>query len=113
MCGIAGIVTADSRAYRATLDRMAAHLTHRGPDGSGTYFFTNCALGHTRLSIVDLISGDQPMLDDDGNLAVTFNGEIFGYREIKKHMRAYEFRTTPDTEVMLALYHRHGVRSEE
>jgi asparagine synthase (glutamine-hydrolysing) len=108
MCGIAGIVTPDALAYRSALDRMVGKLTHRGPDGCGAHLFSNCALGHTRLSIVDLKSGDQPMLAGDGRTAITFNGEIFGYREIKNNLPDYEFRTTSDTEVMLALYARYA-----
>jgi asparagine synthase (glutamine-hydrolysing) len=65
-------------------------------------------LGHTRLSIVDLKSGDQPMFSVDGRLAVTFNGEIYGYREIRKTLSDYPFQTTSDTEVILALHQRHG-----
>jgi asparagine synthase (glutamine-hydrolysing) len=65
-------------------------------------------LGHTRLSIVDLATGEQPMLAADGTLAITFNGEIYGFREIKKSLEDYRFNTTSDTEVILALYETYG-----
>jgi asparagine synthase (glutamine-hydrolysing) len=62
MCGIAGIVAPDARSFEPHLARMVAALHHRGPDGSGTHVFPGCALGHTRLSIIDPHAGAQPML---------------------------------------------------
>lgn len=106
MCGIAGIVSKDSRLYQKVLQLMVESIGHRGPDGKGTHFFDNCAFGHTRLSIVDLVSGDQPMIS--GKTALVFNGEIYGYQNIKKKLTGYHFTTTSDTEVVLALYHKHG-----
>lgn len=106
MCGIAGIVAPNSVAYKAAVDRMVAALGHRGPDGAEAHFFNDCALGHTRLSIIDLKTGGQPMFSPDRKLALTFNGEVYGYREIKKDLRDYPFTTTSDTEVVLALYER-------
>ncbi len=108
MCGIAGIVAPEADRYRPALEHMVAALRHRGPDGSGTHVFPGCTLGHTRLSIVDLTTGDQPMLAADGTLAITFNGEIYGFREIKQRLRDYQFHTTSDTEVILALYQTYG-----
>ena len=107
MCGIAGIVAQNVERYQSALDRMIASLRHRGPDGHGVYLFPNCALGHTRLSIVDLRTGHQPMVSDGGT-AITFNGEIYGYREIKRQLGDHPFKTTSDTEVILALYQRYG-----
>ncbi len=86
---------------------MVAALGHRGPDGSGTHFFPGCALGHTRLSIVDLKTGDQPMLGPGGETAIVLNGEIYDYRELRKQVETYPFCTTSDTEVILMLYLRH------
>jgi asparagine synthase (glutamine-hydrolysing) len=108
MCGITGIVGPDVRRHGAVVERMIAALGHRGPDGSGSSSFPNCTLGHTRLAIVDLLTGDQPMLSPDQQLAITLNGEIYGYREIKAKLKDYQFRTTSDTEVILALYQLHG-----
>jgi len=108
MCGIAGIVAPDARSCEEELARMLVALRHRGPDGSGSHFFRDCSLGHTRLSIVDLENGRQPMLSPAARTGVTFNGEIYGYQEIKGQLTGYPFRTSSDTEVILALYERYG-----
>ena len=108
MCGIAGIIAPECRRYADALDGMVAALRHRGPDGGDKSFFSNCALGHRRLSIIDLTTGDQPMFSADGKVAVTFNGEIYGYREIRRRLGDYPFTTTSDTEVILALYQQYG-----
>src|ERR1700752_404839 len=108
MCGIAGVVAPDCARYGLALDSMVAALSHRGPDGVAAHFFNNCAIGHRRLSIIDLATGDQPMFSADGKVAVTFNGEIYGYREVRNALRDYPFKTTSDTEVILALYERYG-----
>ena len=107
MCGITGIVAPNCEGYRPAVDRMVAALSHRGPDGNDAHFFTDCALGHTRLSIIDLKTGGQPMFSADRKIALTFNGEVYGYREIKKDLRDYPFTTASDTEVVLALYERY------
>jgi asparagine synthase (glutamine-hydrolysing) len=106
MCGIAGIVAPNCEGYKPAVDRMVAALNHRGPDGADAYFFTECALGHARLSIIDLKTGDQPMFSADRRVALTFNGEVYGYRELKKTLHDYPFATTSDTEVVIALYER-------
>ncbi len=107
MCGIAGIVKENSKIYTEALGRMVFSLKHRGPDQKGAYFFSNCALGHTRLNIIDFKYGKQPMFDDRGR-AVVFNGEIYGYKEIKKQLKDYNFQTFSDTEIILALYDKYG-----
>jgi asparagine synthase (glutamine-hydrolysing) len=109
MCGIAGIVSPRAHEHRAALDAMLRAIGHRGPDGSGTHLFANGALlGHLRLAIVDLESGEQPMLDAGGGAGITFNGEIYGYKDIRGTQTQYPFRTTSDTEVILALYRSAG-----
>lgn len=108
MCGIAGIVAPEVERHRDALQRMTDALTHRGPDGEGSHFFRNCALGHRRLAIIDIESGAQPMRSQDGRVAVTFNGEIYGYQELRSRLSAYPFRTHSDTEVILALYAHYG-----
>jgi asparagine synthase (glutamine-hydrolysing) len=108
VCGIAGIVGPDAKRHAAALSRMVTALSHRGPDGLGTYSFENCSLGHARLSIVDLVTGDQPMLSPDEQVAITFNGEIYGYREIKAKLKEHPFHSTSDTEVILTLYDLYG-----
>jgi len=87
---------------------MVTAQAHRGPDGDGVHIYKNCALGHRRLSIVDLACGAQPMLSPAGDVAVVFNGEIYGFQEIRAGLRDYNFTTTSDTEVMLALHARYG-----
>jgi asparagine synthase (glutamine-hydrolysing) len=105
MCGIAGIITPNSKMHNLSLQRMIKSLQHRGPDETGYYHFQNCSIAHARLNIIDLISGQQPMLNGDQNTAITFNGEIYGFKEIKKEkLNNYPFKTTSDTEVILALY---------
>src|ERR1041384_3119965 len=109
MCGIAGILAPEVSRHASSLDRMVAALRHRGPDGRGTHLFSGCALGHTRLSIIDLEGGAQPMLTPDGQRAVVFNGEIYGYKSLRARLGGeYSFRTSSDTEVLLALHARHG-----
>lgn len=109
MCGIAGIVAPEAKRYERSIQHMVSAVRHRGPDGSGLHFFRNCALGHTRLAIVDLRSGHQPMLSANGKLGITFNGEIYGFRDIRnRQLKSYAFRTTSDTEVLLALYEKYG-----
>lgn len=109
MCGIVGIAAPHAVRYRDALQRMTDSLGHRGPDEQGLYFFANCAFGHRRLSIVDLRTGQQPMLSADGLQGITFNGEIYGFTEIRRRLLSEVcFRTTSDTEVILALYRRYG-----
>lgn len=110
MCGIAGIVTNNAKSYTPELNRMLQYIHHRGPDGDGVFSFDNCILGHVRLSIVDLETGSQPMLSPLTNTGITFNGEIYGYRKIREHFKDYPFKTTSDTEVILALYEKYGER---
>jgi asparagine synthase (glutamine-hydrolysing) len=113
MCGIIGIIANKTKNYKPELDRGIFALRHRGPDGNGSFYFENCAFGHTRLSIIDLSTGNQPMLSADNNLAITFNGEIYGYKDIKGDLKDYSFKTTSDTEVILALYEKYGSKMLE
>lgn len=110
MCGISGIVALSTpiKDYHVQLENMIKTIKHRGPDEQGQYFFSeDCALGHARLSIVDLKTGQQPMLTPDQTIGVTFNGELYGYQEIRKTLD-YPFRTNSDTEMMLGLYRKYG-----
>ncbi len=108
MCGIAGIISENiCLAQGGPVPRMVETLRHRGPDASGVDIYPTAVLGHARLSIVDLTSGDQPMRDASGHCCVVLNGEIYGYREIRDRLD-YPFRTASDTEVLLALYERYG-----
>ena len=112
MCGFAGASWTDPQHAidAATLDAMTAVLTHRGPDQSGTWFDAHTALGHRRLSIIDLDSGRQPLANEDGSVQVVFNGEIYNYRELRNDLqgRGHRFTTRSDTEVIVHLYEEYG-----
>ena len=112
MCGLAGIVSlAGAPVDQAALDRMGAVLAHRGPDDVGTYASGAIGLVFRRLSILDIsASGHQPMLSDDRQYAIVFNGEIYNYLELRRELRAigWQFRSTGDTEVLLAAYRQWG-----
>ncbi len=107
MCGITGIVSPSVKSYQPNLRAMMSALKHRGPDGEGVYNFENCALGHTRLSIIDLEGGHQPMLSSDQSCGLVYNGEIYGYKEIRRSLN-YPYQNKSDTEVILALYKTYG-----
>lgn len=114
MCGIAGWFSkAPIEAAQAepVLARMLHSIRHRGPDGEGRQFRSQLALGHVRLSIIDLAGGAQPLQDASGELLLSYNGEIYNYRELRAQLAAagYPFRTQSDGEVILALYRQHGV----
>src|SRR5262245_7361228 len=88
---------------------MMAALKHRGPDGEGFHGDGPAALGHRRLSIIDLSGGAQRQLNEDGSIAVVFNGEIYNYRELVAELRPrHQFRTESDTEVLVHLYEEEG-----
>jgi asparagine synthase (glutamine-hydrolysing) len=112
MCGIAGIVAA-GHANLAAVRAMNEAQRHRGPDGEGAWVSPDgaVALGHRRLSIVDLSEGGhQPMRDEARDLSITFNGEIYNYIEVRARLaaRGHRFRSTSDTEVLLAAYAEWG-----
>ncbi len=107
MCGIAVILPGSAVETPAfAIDRMAAALLHRGPDAQACVRLAGCQLGHTRLSIVDLEGGAQPMTDAEGRFHVVFNGEIYNHRELRKELEGLgaRFRTRSDTEVLLHAY---------
>ena len=113
MCGIAGIFSPDGRVSAQTVERMTDALRHRGPDDAGIEVIADgrLALGHRRLSILDLSPlGHQPMRHPGGRLWVTFNGEIYNFREIRAELQTAgeHFHSESDTEVILAAYHRWG-----
>ncbi|MBZ5640649.1 MAG: asparagine synthase (glutamine-hydrolyzing) [Acidobacteriia bacterium] len=111
MCGVAGILRwGDSASRRGEIERMTAAVAHRGPDGEGTFVRDGLALGHRRLSIIDLETGQQPMANEDGTVWVTYNGEIYNYRELTAELRAlgHVFRTRSDTEVIVHAYEQWG-----
>ncbi|MEO6210320.1 MAG: asparagine synthetase B, partial [Gemmatimonadaceae bacterium] len=109
MCGIVGVVHFDGTAVeQPVLARMAHAIAHRGPDGEGVYISGQVGFYHKRLSIIDLVSGDQPMTAED--VTIVFNGEIYNYVELREQLMklGHTFRTTSDTEVILRMYHQYG-----
>jgi asparagine synthase (glutamine-hydrolysing) len=112
MCGIAGFSLPDARLDgEAILDRMLRRLARRGPDSQGTFRAGNHFLGHRRLSIVDLSpQGNQPMLNEDGTVALVCNGELYGYHDLRKELEAkgHRFVSHCDSEVILHLYEEKG-----
>lgn len=114
MCGIAGIVAeaAATPADEADVARMLEALRHRAPDGSHTYRAGRTVLGHGRLAIIDLVTGDQPVFNEDGTVAVVLNGEIYNYVELRRDLeaRGHRFSTRSDTEVIAHLWEDRGER---
>ncbi|SFR83365.1 XrtA/PEP-CTERM system amidotransferase [Sphingomonas jatrophae] len=105
MCGIAGIFHREGLkpVDPARVAAMTDAIAHRGPDGAGVWTGPGVGLGHRRLSIIDLATGDQPMLSPDGRICVVFNGEIYNFRAVRAELEAHGhvFRTASDTEVIL------------
>ena len=114
MCGIVGVFSANGLPQNVidepTFEQMLAHLHHRGPDERSYLTNSHAWLGHARLSIIDIASGQQPMSCENGQVYITFNGEIFNYLELREMLqkKGEYFRTKSDTEVLLALYKTHG-----
>lgn len=113
MCGISGFLhfEKERKASKPLLKKMSDVLSHRGPDGEGFFVENNVALGHRRLSIIDLWSGEQPMYSDDRKIILIFNGEIYNYLELKEELATLgnKFTTTSDTEVIINAYRTWGV----
>jgi len=108
MCGIAGIRRLDGEPVsREALAQLAGQLAHRGPDETGVWAEGGVGLAHTRLSIIDVEGSHQPMRGAGGQTHLVFNGEILNFRELRSAL-SYPFRTQGDTEVLLALYEKHG-----
>jgi asparagine synthase (glutamine-hydrolysing) len=119
MCGINGILgLSDSAVARQKVSAMNSAMQHRGPDDQGVYVNEKIALGHRRLSIIDLSSaGHQPMQSHDGRYQIVYNGELYNYKDLKFELKrvvsgsgeqAYFFQTNTDTEVIIAAYARWG-----
>src|SRR5215510_13042972 len=104
MCGIAGIVSDADRSLESQLAPMIEAQAHRGPDAWGVWSDENCALGHRRLSIIDLSeAGRQPMANDREDILITFNGEIYNFQQLRRELESHgrKFRTRTDTEAII------------
>ncbi len=111
MCGITGLLRHRGRLpSEQEIRAMTQAVAHRGPDGEGIHLQNRIALGHRRLSIIDLESGQQPMCNEDGNVWVTYNGEIYNFRELRERLISlgHTFRTKCDTEVIVHAYEQWG-----
>jgi asparagine synthase (glutamine-hydrolysing) len=117
MCGLAGMFdTRGRRPYsRGLLEQMTELLVHRGPDEGGVHLEPGVALGHRRLSIIDVASGQQPLWNEDGTVVVVFNGEIYNHRQLVPELEAlgHVFRTRSDTEVIVHAWEAWGERCVE
>jgi asparagine synthase (glutamine-hydrolysing) len=117
MCGITGIFYFDigRTVDQNVLVNMTDQLTHRGPDGSGYFISNNIGLGHRRLAIIDLHSGDQPQFNEDKSIAIVFNGEIYNYIEVREELKGkgYRFHTNSDTEVIIKAYEHWGIKCQD
>lgn len=109
MCGICGISGAG--VQRQIVERMNNAIAHRGPDGQGIYEDEGICLGHCRLSIIDLLTGNQPMANEDGSIQVVFNGEIYNFMDLRRDLedRGHRFATRSDTEVLIHGYEEYGL----
>jgi len=106
MCGIAGFVGDFSEQELRAMTRL---LVHRGPDDEGYYRDGQVGLGHRRLSIIDIATGQQPMSNEDGTVWIAYNGEVYNFRQLRaQYLSAHEFKTASDTEVILHLYEEFG-----
>lgn len=114
MCGVAGIFSTKASVaadVSATIGRMVGIVEHRGPDDQGIWVGKGIALGHARLSVIDLTAaGHQPMPNEDGSIRIVFNGEIYNFAELRAELseRGYHFKSHTDTEVVLKGYHCWG-----
>ena len=113
MCGICGVAlttSSDRRLDEERIIRARDTLRHRGPDEAGLYLRNRVALGHRRLSIVDVASGHQPMSSDDDRFCLVYNGEIYNHLDLRSDLerRGHAYRTRCDTETVLRLYQEHG-----
>ncbi|MCB0278500.1 MAG: asparagine synthase (glutamine-hydrolyzing) [Calditrichaeota bacterium] len=111
MCGITGIV--EKKDQTQLVKSMCDAIRHRGPNGQSVYRHTNFTIGHVRLAVIDLKTGDQPIYNEDKTLSVTFNGEIYNFIELREELKkkGHRFSTQTDTEVILHLFEEEGTAS--
>ncbi|MEE9372622.1 MAG: asparagine synthase (glutamine-hydrolyzing) [Saprospiraceae bacterium] len=108
MCGIAGII--EDKDNSELIKKMVNTIKHRGPDAQTTYVHKKAALGHVRLSIIDLSTGDQPLFNDKKDKCIIYNGEVYNYENIRSELiaKGVSFNTSSDTEVVLKAYEHYG-----
>jgi asparagine synthase (glutamine-hydrolysing) len=112
MCGINILVTKENHSQLSkSISKMNDSIIHRGPDDDGIFIHDQVALGMRRLSIIDLVSGNQPILSENKNIIIVFNGEIYNYKEIQQNLidNGFKFKTNSDTEVILKGYEFYGI----
>ena len=114
MCGIAGIILKDRQAPvdRAALQRMAQNMFHRGPDADGFHVAPGVGFAFRRLSIIDVEGSSQPIENEDGRVAIVYNGEVYNFAELREQLIAagHTFKTRGDTETILHGYEEWGPR---
>jgi asparagine synthase (glutamine-hydrolysing) len=112
MCGITGYLDRFKKVEEQSIRNMCSRILHRGPDDEGIYCRDNLGIGMRRLSIIDIEGGHQPIANEDETLRIVFNGEIYNYRELYNELEkdGHAFRTRSDTEVIVHLYEKYGVR---
>ena len=110
MCGITGLLNFKELVDYQAIEAMTTSLSHRGPDGDGIFIKDNIAIGHRRLAIIDLATGQQPLCNEDETIWITFNGEIYNYLDLRQQLLAagHQFRTQSDTEVIVHAYEQWG-----
>jgi asparagine synthase (glutamine-hydrolysing) len=112
MCGLAGVVRQQGGVVEASLGDAATTLLHRGPDAASIWInrARSCGLGHTRLSIIDVVGGRQPLSSPDGSVHAIVNGEFYGFEAIRQRFtnEGYCFASKSDSEILIPLYLKHG-----
>jgi len=111
MCGIAGFFLKDGKGSEDALKRASQTLHHRGPDEKGYFTDDRVGLAHSRLSIIDVDTGQQPMANEDESVWITYNGEVYNFPELRQTLlkKGHEFKTKSDTETVIHLYEEYGV----
>src|SRR5882757_7738453 len=106
MCGICVYIDDKRPAPEHSIRAMCDRILHRGPDSEGITVSDGVALGMRRLNIIDLEGGRQPIFNEDGSMAIVFNGEIYNFQELRRELvkKGHRFKTSSDTEVILHLY---------
>ena len=112
MCGICGVMNSnfEKAVEQPLIKKMCDVIYHRGPDDDGIYVHGNVGIGMRRLSIIDLVTGKQPISNEDGSVWIVFNGEIYNHKDIRTELQArgHIFKTNTDTETIVHAYEEYG-----